>query len=267
MDARFTAAHRGGSGPPLVCVHGFSDTWRSWELVLPMLESHHDVLAPTLPGHAGGPPLRPPLEEFSLVEGVEAAMDAAGFEAAHVVGNSLGGYLALQLAARGRALSVVALAPGGGWTVSDAGARDALERHRVTQELVRRAAPHADEIAATPAGRRQATQTLTVNYEQLPAELVAHLIRGAAAVPAAGAILDWIAADGYRPDPERVSCPLRIVWGTEDRVLPWPQAAARYREQLFPHAEWIELPGVGHAPQLDVPLQTAELILGLTRAA
>jgi pimeloyl-ACP methyl ester carboxylesterase len=57
------------------------------------------------------------------------------------------------------------------------------------------------------------------------------------------------------------------VWGTEDRVLPWPQAAARYREQLFPHAEWIELPGVGHAPQLDVPLQTAELILGLTRAA
>ena len=41
----------------MVCLHGFTDTWRTWELVLPMLERHHDVLAPTLPGHAGGPPL------------------------------------------------------------------------------------------------------------------------------------------------------------------------------------------------------------------
>jgi len=53
----FTPAHRGGTGTPLVCLHGFMDTWRVWELVLPMLERRHDVLAPTLPGHAGGPPL------------------------------------------------------------------------------------------------------------------------------------------------------------------------------------------------------------------
>ena len=53
----FTPSHRGGSGPPLVCLHGFTDTWRTWELVLPALERRYDVLAPTLPGHAGGPPL------------------------------------------------------------------------------------------------------------------------------------------------------------------------------------------------------------------
>ena len=53
----FTPSHRGGSGPPLVCVHGFTGTWRMWELVLPMLERDHDVLAPTLIGHAGGPPI------------------------------------------------------------------------------------------------------------------------------------------------------------------------------------------------------------------
>jgi len=34
----FTPSHRGGSGPPLVCLHGFTDTWRTWELVLPELE-------------------------------------------------------------------------------------------------------------------------------------------------------------------------------------------------------------------------------------
>ena len=58
-------------------------------------------------------------------------------------------------------------------------------------------------------------------------------------------------------------CPVRIVWGTEDRVLPWPSAAERYRTELA-HADWVVLDGVGHCPQLDVPLETAELILGFT---
>ena len=45
-----------------------------------------------------------------------------------------------------------------------------------------------------------------------------------------------------------------------DRLLPWPESAARYL-RAFPHAEWIELEGVGHHPQLDVPLEAAQLIL------
>jgi pimeloyl-ACP methyl ester carboxylesterase len=64
----------------------------------------------------------------------------------------------------------------------------------------------------------------------------------------------------WRVDAERIVCPVRIVWGTEDRLLPWPEAAARYR-RLLPHADWIELDGVGHCPQLDVPLVAAQLIL------
>ena len=50
-----------------------------------------------------------------LADAVERALDEAGFERAHIAGNSLGGYVALQLAARGRAETVVALAPAGGW--------------------------------------------------------------------------------------------------------------------------------------------------------
>jgi pimeloyl-ACP methyl ester carboxylesterase len=57
---------------------------------------------------------------------------------------------------------------------------------------------------------------------------------------------------------------VRIIWGTEDGLLPWPRAAARYREELLPHADWVVLDGVGHAPQLEVPLEAAQLILGLT---
>ena len=119
MTLGFTSSHRGGSGPPLVCVHGFTDTWRTWELVLPALERQHDVLAPTLAGHAGGPAIEGEITDDTLADGVERAMDEAGIATAHIVGNSLGGYIALQLAARGRAESVVALAPAGGWAPGD----------------------------------------------------------------------------------------------------------------------------------------------------
>ena len=59
--------------------------------------------------------------------------------------------------------------------------------------------------------------------------------------------------------------PVRVVWGTEDRLLPWPSAAARYRTDWLPHADWVVLDDVGHCPQLDVPLETAQLILGFTK--
>ncbi len=68
---------------------------------------------------------------------------------------------------------------------------------------------------------------------------------------------------GSRLEPERITCPVRIARGTADRLLPWPSAAARYRESL-PHADWVELEGIGHCPQLDVPLEAAQLILGVT---
>jgi pimeloyl-ACP methyl ester carboxylesterase len=62
-------------------------------------------------------------------------------------------------------------------------------------------------------------------------------------------------------DAEWIVCPVRIVWGAEDRLLPWPAAAARYRGEWLPHADWVVLDGVGHCPQLDVPEVTAALIL------
>jgi pimeloyl-ACP methyl ester carboxylesterase len=71
-------------------------------------------------------------------------------------------------------------------------------------------------------------------------------------------------ARGWPLDAAKIRCPVRILWGLEDKLLPWPEAAAGYRRSL--DAEWIELDGVGHAPQLDIPLETAQLILGFTTA-
>ena len=239
-------------------------SWRLWELVLPALERHHDVLAPTLAGHAGGPPIEGEITDATVVDAVEDAMDAAGFETAHIVGNSAGGYVALQLAERGRARTVVAFAPAGGWARGDESYREVLAFQSELLEQVKAAAPHAEALTATPQGRRRATERLTTTFEHIPAELLAHELRAAAACSAGQAMIESALRTGWSLDAARIACPVRIVWGTEDRLLEWPRAAARYRNDWLPNADWVELDGVGHCPQLDVPLEAAQLILGFT---
>ena len=142
----------------MVLLHGIADSARTWDLVLPALAREHEVLAPTLPGHLGGPPLPPGGDAGAMADWVEAAMNDAGMSAAHLVGNSMGGYLALLLAQRGRAASVVALAPAGGWPAGEPVAEEALRLTERIRSGARAAAPHADAIAATPrdvGGRRR----------------------------------------------------------------------------------------------------------------
>ncbi len=248
----------------MLCLHGFTGTWRVWELVLPLLERSHDVLALTLPGHAGGPAIGDVLSTEQLLDAVEQAMDEQGLRTAHIVGNSLGGYLALRLAARGRAESVVALAPAGGWAEGDTSFKNTLALFAIWGEQLKALAPRAESILSTRLGRRQATLAITSNFEHIPAELLAHQICGTANCPGLRTMIDTGLREPYDLDPERITCPVRVVWGTEDRLLTWPSAAERYRHHWLPQADWIELDGVGHCPQLDVPLETAELILGFT---
>ena len=234
------------------------------ELVLPALQRDHDVLAVTLPGHAGGPPLPEPATEATLLDALEAALDAAGFALPHVAGNSLGGYLALKLAQRGRARTVTALAPAGGWAPGDTSYRELLALQLDLQRATAAIAPHAEAFLATPSGRRAATQYTAINFNHIPRPLLADQMRGVAACTGAPALVAGALDAGWSLDPAQIACPIRIVWGTEDRLLPWPSAAARYRTDWLPHADWITLEAVGHCPQLDMPLQTAELIAGFT---
>ncbi len=261
MFSGFSPSHRGGSGPPLLCLHGFMDTWRTWELVLPALERRHDTLALTLPGHAGGPPIRGKVSTDAVVDAVERAMNAAGFGVAHFVGNSLGGYLAFRLAARGRAASVVAFAPAGGWAPSDRSYEALLDAQRMLKEQMEAAAPQAEAMVATPVGRRRASQLITTNFEHIPPDLLAHQMLGIASCTAAVPLIENALHEGWTLDAEKVTCPVRIVWGTADKLLPWPQAAARYAEDWLPQADWVMLDGIGHCPQLDVPVEAAQLTL------
>jgi pimeloyl-ACP methyl ester carboxylesterase len=227
-----------------------------------VLERNHDVLAQTLPGHAGGPPLPGDAGVARVANAIEDAMDVAGFRTAHIVGNSLGGYIALHLAARGRAESVVALAPAGGWAEGDESYKQTFDHFTAMQRSLEAAAPHAEAILASAEGRRRATRFITSNFEHIPSGLLAHLMRGAAGCRAVGPMIENATREGWDLDAERITCPVRVVWGTEDKLLAWPSAAARFANDWLPHADWVELDGVGHCPQLDIPLETAHLIVG-----
>ena len=156
----------------------------------------------------------------------------------------------------------MALAPAGGW--NDDSYLATLDLQAGLAEQARNLAPYADAIVATPEGRRRATALITTNYEHIPPELLAGLLRGVAGCTDAARMIEHGRTADWTLDAERIACPVRIVWGTADKLLRWPSAAVRYRTEWLPHADWVGLDGVGHCPQLDVPVETAQLILGFT---
>lgn len=158
----------------------------------------------------------------------------------------------------------MAFAPAGGWARSDEGYKETAGFFAAMLDQMRAAAPYADALMRSGAGRRQATQSIVTNFAHIPAELLAHQISGAASCTSAPAMIEYARREGYSLEAEKIACPVRIVWGTDDRLLPWPSTAARYRDDWLPHADWVELEGIGHCPQLDVPLEAAQLILGFT---
>src|SRR3954465_3007642 len=122
MPSEITPAlYRAGEGEPLVLVTGFPAPGRGWLPVIAELVPRFEVIAPTLHGHDGGPP-PPDHPAHSIAEATdhfERLLDELEGETAHFAGNSMGGAIALEMAKRGRARSVVAISPGGGWEPDD----------------------------------------------------------------------------------------------------------------------------------------------------
>jgi pimeloyl-ACP methyl ester carboxylesterase len=253
--------HRGGSGEPLVLIHGFSGTRSAWAPVLADLERGHDVLAINLAGHVGGPqlPAGTSASVAALIDAVERDMDAAGFDSAHLVGNSLGGWIALELATRGRARSVVALSPAGGW---DAGTRAEkrlramfVRNHRLSKAML----PWVDSLMRRPRLRRALMSQMAVRGDLIPPAAAAQVMRDAVACPVYFELMEAILRDGTPRSFGELSCPVLLAWGTRDRVLPSPRYSTRLRD-LLPSAEWVELPGLGHVPMSDDPALVARTI-------
>ncbi|WP_194814155.1 alpha/beta fold hydrolase [Nocardia sp. XZ_19_385] len=255
------AHYRAGSGEPLVLLHGATSTWRCWESVLPALVDRYDVFAPNLPGHAGQPGVRP-LTIDGMVAAVEAAMDDAGFGTAHIVGNSLGGWGAMELARRGRARSVVALAPAGGWAPAEIRVPALFHSMRRSLQL---GLPALPTLMRVPVLRRNLLRLVCEHGDRLTTEQ--------ALVACYDALTCTLIDDLPRPIVAQtepygdLGIPVLISWGTSDRLLTMPRYSDPWRK-LVPTATWHTNRGVGHVPMFDDPDLVANTIIDwVTRAS
>jgi pimeloyl-ACP methyl ester carboxylesterase len=268
MEVSAQTSYRSGSGEPLVLIHGFSCTRLVWRPVLAPLERDHEVLALNLAGHVGGPQLEPATEPSlsALTAAVERDMDAAGFQTAHLVGNSLGGWIALELARRGRARSVVALSPAGGW---EAGSRDERRLRRLftrSHRFLRALMPRIDPLMRRPRLRRALLWQAVAFGERVPPAVAAQLSRDSLGCAIYFPLLDAILREGPPQTFDGISCPVLLAWGTRDRILPAPRYSGRLRAML-PAARWLELEGLGHIPTFDDPELVATTIREFTASA
>jgi pimeloyl-ACP methyl ester carboxylesterase len=251
------AYDRLGSGPPLVLLHGVGHRRQAWGAVLDRLTPHRDVIVADLPGHGESPPLDTgePAGR-AMLTAVLALLDELGLERPHLAGNSLGGWLALETAAAGRAASVTGLSPAGFWR-SDREARAARAIFTVMEGAGGRLRRFAPSLAQHTAGRALIYGAIVNHPSRMtPEQAVGDMAAFLSAHDALHAILTQLT-----PFTEQIpdGVPVTIAWGTRDRLLRPPQVLLA--KAKLPQARIRPLPGCGHVPMTDDPALVADVLL------
>jgi pimeloyl-ACP methyl ester carboxylesterase len=232
---------RTGAGQPLLLVHALGADRRMWEPVVPELAKRFDVIAVDLPGFGESQPLPAgvAVDPASLARALADLLERLGVGRAHLVGCSLGGWVALELALLGRALSVSAVAPAGLWPSRLA------PRPPVARYLLRPLAPVLMALCASAFGRRLLLGRVVAAPARVPAAAARVLIGAYLSAPGLVRTNSAMRAGRFSAL-EQISVPVTLIWPGEDRLLRPPRnlpAGIRSRE----------LPGCGHLPVWDDP--------------
>jgi pimeloyl-ACP methyl ester carboxylesterase len=191
-----------------------------------------------------------------LIQEIVGLLDDLGLDRPHIAGCSLGGLLALEIAASGRAASVTALSPAGFWT-SIGELRYAVAVNKAMQAAGRLVRPLGPALSRSTAGRALIYALIVakpsqVRPEQAWGDMAAFLDSSSAMNMILTAATPF--AEGI---PARV--PVTIAWGTRDRLL-LPRQAQIAMARL-PQAQLVPLPGCGHVPMTDNPQLVADVLL------
>jgi pimeloyl-ACP methyl ester carboxylesterase len=242
---------REGSGEPLLLLHGLGGSTAVWGPVIERLGLEREVLAIDLPGFGATPALPAGVEPsaVNLAAAVQETCAELGFERPHVAGNSLGGWVALEMGRARWAASVTAISPAGLW-------RKPLGDRRVNPRLwAKRLRPFVSLALRTRRGREAMLATFAAHPERIPAKEGRDLVLG------------WIDSSGYDGanramrthvfDPTGYpDLPVTLAWGELDRLVAPPRP-----ERRPAGSRYLTLPGVGHTPMWDDPELIAETLL------
>jgi pimeloyl-ACP methyl ester carboxylesterase len=261
MELAFT---RCGTGPPLVLLHGIGSSRQAWGPVVDALAERFDVLAIDLPGFGESAPLPADVEPLPAViaASVAAFLDSQGVKAPHVAGNSLGGWVALELAAVRPLRSLTLLSPAGLW-------RDRTPLYnRISLRTTRWLAKHFTGLACRLVRYRAGRIVILGQTHGQPSRMSPAYARGAVRAmgtcPGFEATMKATEPRCYRAGPP-IDAPVTVAFGSRDRLL--RPRESRHLGELPPGTRVERLPGCGHVPMADDPgAVTALIVAGADRA-
>jgi pimeloyl-ACP methyl ester carboxylesterase len=237
------------SSEAIVLIHGLGSAATAWKPIVPKLECKFKVITLDLPGHGNADRVdHKSLEPEVLAKLVFDLMDENGVEKFNLVGNSLGGWVALEMAAMkpDRVKSLVGLAPAGLWhNPATTRARYALSK--VAADSFKNIAP---QLLKSGLMRKIGFGPFTPNWANLDLEICVDAVQ--ALGNCHGYYHTWDAMLHHRFDKTiPTSVPTTIIFGDSDWTLPIENSQER---SLAPaHCKWIVLPVCGHAPMWDRP--------------
>jgi pimeloyl-ACP methyl ester carboxylesterase len=253
---------RVGAGETLVLLHGLGSYRGAWEPVVPALAAEFDVLTVDLPGFGESPPLPAGQEPTpaALAVAVAGLLDELGVDRPHVAGNSLGGWVALELAARRPVASVALLSPAGLWP-------DRAPRYARLSLHAIRGLTRTLERPIGPLMRFRAVRSVTLAQvfsrpERMTPEQARAAISASARCPGFLPTLRATAGRRYRSTGP-IGAPVTVAFGSRDRLL--LRRGSRHLEQLPAGARVVALPGCGHVPMSDDPVAVVAVLAAAAR--
>ena len=252
-----TALHvvRSGSGEPLLLLHGMGTSRRDFAGIEPALAEHFEVFNLDLPGVGQSRHLDERPTVAAITDAVERTLDAQDVGTVHVLGNSLGARVALELAQRGRARSVVSIAPSGLNVLPERvyqGCGMALARL-----VLRSAAPAVGPLSRSTLGRTALLLPLKARPWATSQEEALGVREGFSDSRDFWRTLLWGLLLDVPRGLGRIDVPVTLLQGTAD----WVSAGqtVRYRP-LIRGSRFRPLLVAGHAPQSDRPRTLVRLV-------
>ena len=248
---------RRGDGAPLLLLHGTGGSRSVWRPVVDGLADRRELLLVDLPGHgrSAPPPSGVPHSPLGYAPLLARLLDELDLASAHVAGNSVGGWTALELAKLGRARSVVAFGPAGLWPKRSPWS--SIAQLWAQHQLGRLTAPAVPPVMRSPVGRTLFLGGTVAKPRRVPPEDAIELATTFARTPAFTEHLNATRRERFR-DGQEIRVPVTVAWSERERLIP---RKGRGRDELPAHTRWIHLPGCGHIPMWDDPDLVARTIL------